>query len=320
MRQIITVLFLSVFPLTLISQPLKSLADPNFSSEKIEPIELTAADLIHPIMSRSFSAHQFDNSVQQRFTEKPGLALLSSAVLPGSGQMVNNNWIRGGLYAALELTSIYFIVEYRNRGNRGERFYENFADNNWSVTQYAQWLVDYHDINGLNNPHLEDLRNMVDGLEPTFDISIDWNNINIDILRNVERGTPYITPDAMQTSNFSHILPGYGSQQYYELIAKYFQFQAGWADYYDFHQQNATNPFRIERAGDKASPLFFEGATLAEQFNEDFRVSKNFTMLLIANHVISAFDSYFTFQLKQNRLQATTSAVPMSYFQLTYHF
>lgn len=320
MRQLITILLLSTFPLVLVSQPLKSLTDANNQDKINTPSEVSVSDLVPPILSRSFTASQFDNSLQQRFTEKPGLALLSSAILPGSGQMVNNNWIRGGLYAALELTSIYFIVEYRNRGNRGERRYENFADRNWSVTQYAQWLVDYHDMNGLNNPHLEELRNMVDGLEPAFDTSIDWNNIDIDILRNVERETPYITPDAQQTSNFSHILPGYGSQQYYELIAKYFQFQAGWADYYDFHQQNATNPFRIGRAGDKASPLFFEGATLAEQFNEDFRVSKNFTMILIANHVISAFDSYFTFQLKQNRLQATTSAVPTSYFQLTYHF
>jgi len=320
MRKITTVLFLSIFPLALISQPLKSQTDANQLDGKVAPQEISVSDFVPPILSRSYNAAQFDNSLQQRFTEKPGLALLSSAILPGSGQMVNNNWIRGGLYAALELVSIYAIIEYRNRGNRGELRYENFADNNWSVTQYAQWLVDYHDINGLNNPHLEDLRDMVEGLVPAFDTSIDWNNIDIDILRNVERGTPYITPDGRQTSNFSHILPGYGSQQYYELIAKYFQFQAGWADYYDFHQQNATNPFRIGRAGDKASPLFFEGATLAEQFNEDFRVSKNFTMLLIANHVISAFDSFFTFQLKQNRLQATTSAVPTSYFQLTYHF
>ncbi|CAN5230074.1 hypothetical protein BH23BAC3_BH23BAC3_10650 [soil metagenome] len=320
MKQLLTVLLLGILPLTLFSQPLKSVAVNSFQNENNLHVEISKADLIQPILSRSFSADQFDNSLQQRFTENPGFALLSSAILPGSGQMVNNNWIRGGLYAALELTSIYFIVEFRNRGNRGEQRYENFADQNWSVTQYAKWLVDYHDINGLSNSHLAELRNMVGGLEPAFDTSVDWQNINIDILRNVERGTPYITPDANQTSNFSHILPGYGSQQYYELIAKYFQYQAGWSDYYQHHQANDTNPFRIGRAGDKASPLFFEGATLAEQFNEDFRVSKNFTMVLIANHVISAFDSYFTFQLKQNRLQATTSAVPSSYLQLTYHF
>ncbi len=321
MKQLMAAFLIGIIPLTINSQPLKSLSELSLQTEK-QSIEVSRADLIQPILARSYSSDQYDNSLQKRFTEKPGLALLSSAIVPGSGQMVNNSWIRGGLYAALELTSIYFIVEYRNRGNRGKQRYENFADQNWSVTQYAKWLVDYHDIHGLNNPHLDELRSMVEGIEPAFDTSVDWQNIDIDKLRNVERNTPFITPDAQQTSNFSHILPGYGSQQYYELIAKYFQYQAGWSDYgYDPDDSN-PNPdiFLISRNGDTASSMFFEGASLAERFNEDFRVSKNFTMVLIANHIISAFDSYFTFQLKQNRLEATTSIVPSSYLQLTYHF
>lgn len=320
MKQFIILLIFSFLPFMLLSQPLKSLSDNTLQLSNEHQKKLSITNFIQPVYSRNLTADQFNNSLQQRFTENPGLALLSSAVLPGSGQMINNNWIRGGLYAALELTSIYFISEYRNRANRRERRYENFADRNWSVTQYAQWLVDYHDVNGLNNPYLDDLRSMVEGIPPAFDTSIDWQNININVLRNVERHTPFITPDGQQTSNFSHVLPSYGSQQYYELISKYYQFQAGWSDYYEIHIEDDPNAYRIGRSGDTASPLFFEGATLAEQFNEDFRVSRNFTMILIANHLISAFDSYFTFQVKQNRLEATTSIVPSKYLQLSYHF
>ena len=320
MKHVLILVALFFIPLFVVSQPLKSLSDTSLNEAEQNRTEFTKADFVQPILSRNFSDDHFNNSLQRRFTETPGLALLSSAVLPGSGQMINGNWIRGGIYAALELTSIYMMVEYSNRGRRGEQRYENFADRNWSVTQYAQWLVEYHDENNLSNPHLDQLRSMVDGIEPAFDTSIDWQNINIDILRDVERRTPFITPDAVQTSNFSHILPGYGSQQYYELIAKYYQYQAGWSDYYGYHQSNDTNPYRISRDGGKASPLFSEGISLAEQFNDDFRVSKNFTMVLIANHVISAFDSYFTFQVKQNRIEATTSIVPSNYIKLSYHF
>lgn len=320
MKHALILVALCFFPLLVQTQPVKSSSDVSIITPENNRTEFTKTDFIQPILSRKFSDDHFSNPLQKRFTEKPALALLSSAVLPGSGQMVNGNWIRGGLYAALELTSIYFMVEYSNRGRRGEQRYEDFADRNWSVAQYAQWLVEYHDENNLSNTHLEQLRSMVDGIKPAFDTKIDWQNINIDILRDVERGTPFITPDAVQTSNFSHILPGYGSQQYYELISKYYQYQAGWRDYYGYHQSNDSNPYRISRDGGKASPLFSEGISLAEQFNNDFRVSKNFTMVLIANHVISAFDSYFTFQVKQNRLQATTSIVPSNYINLSFYF
>src|SRR6056297_697656 len=294
-----------------------------FSAEKSEnqflqknqtrTTSLTKSDILPSTLFIGQEDQQFDNDIQRLFTEKPGLALLSSGLIPGSGQLVNKNWIRGGLYAALEVVTIYMIVEFDNRGDRGKKRYENYADQNWSVTQYAKWLVEYHDVNGLENPALNDLRNMVAGLEPAFATSVDWNNIDIDILRAAERNSRFVTPDNLSNSTFSHILPGYGSQQYYELISKYYQFQAGWMDFPD-------SRFFTSRDGTSASNMFFRGASLADDFNNDYRTSKNFRMVLIANHVLSAFDSFFTFKLKQNRVQATTSMAPSQYLQLRVNF
>lgn len=281
---------------------------------------LTKSDILPSTLFIEQNGQELDNGIQKLFTDKPGIALLSSGLIPGSGQLVNKNWIRGGLYAALEVVTIYMIVEFDNRGDRGKRRYENYADQNWSVTQYAKWLVEYHDVNGLENPALNDLRDMVAGLEPAFDTSVDWNNINIDVLRAAERNSRFITPDNLSNSNFSHILPGYGSQQYYELISKYYQFQAGWRDYFDYHDMNNTSPFLISIDGDYASDMFFRGASLADDFNNDLRMSKNFRLVLIANHLLSAFDSFFTFKLKQNRVQATTSMASTRYLQLKINF
>lgn len=287
---------------------------------QINTSSLSKSDILPSTLFIKQEGQVFDNGIQKLFTENPGIAFLSSGLIPGSGQFVNKNWIRGGLYAALEVATIYMIVEFDNRGDRGKTRYENYADQNWSVTQYAKWLVEYHDVNGLENSALSDLRDMVDGLEPAFDTSVDWNNINIDILRAAERNSRFVTPDNLSNSTFSHILPGYGSQQYYELISKYYQFQAGWRDYFDYHDMNNTSPFLISRNGDYASDMFFRGASLADDFNNDLRVSKNFRLVLIANHLLSAFDSFFTFKLKQNRVQATTSMAPTRYLQLKINF
>lgn len=307
-------------PLIICSQPLISNLEKNRQTKQKQNLSLSKSDLIQPILQQNQSGSTNETGIRRLFTEKPGLALLSSGLLPGSGQLVNKNWIRGGLYAALEAAAIYMVIEFDNRGDRGKRRYENYADQNWSVTQYAKWLVDYHDANGLDNSALENLRSMVQELEPAFDTDIDWNNIDIDILRSVERQTRFVTPDNLSNSNFSHILPGYGSQQYYELISKYYQFQAGWQDYYGYHEANSTSPYIISRDGSYASDMFFRGASLADDFNNDLRTSKNFTLILIANHVLSAFDSFFTFKLKQNRIQATTSMAPSRYIQLKVDF
>lgn len=315
-----TTLIILWLPALIFSQPLISNLEPHLQAEQQQVVSISESDFIRPVLLRDQTSPAYDNSIQKLFTEKPGLALLSSGLIPGSGQLVNKNWIRGGLYAVLEAAAIYMVVEFDNRGDRGQRRYENFADQNWSVTQYAKWLVNYHDVNGLDNSALENLRSMVQGVVPAFDTAIDWNAIDLDILRAVERGTRFVTPDNLSNSNFSHILPAYGSQQYYELISKYYQFQAGWQDYYGYHEANNTSPFLISRDGTYASDMFFRGASLADEFNNDLRTSKNFRLVLIANHILSAFDSFFTFKLKQNRIQATTSMAPGRYLQVNVGF
>ena len=301
----------TVFPAIIIAQPTQSNLESEIVTEKT--VQLSKEDIVRHLTTFSDPSADFDNRFQRKFTEKPGLALLSSAILPGSAQAANKNWFRAGIYMAVEAASIYFIIDYNNRASRGERNYERFVDNNWSVVKYANWLVGYHDHHGIDNPYIDDLEAKLGGAEAAFNTSQDWSIDMLEVLRNVERNTPYFTTDQLAANNFSHVLPSYGSQQYYELVAKYYQFQAGWRDY-NFNQ------FLIDRAGGTASPLFFDGADRAQRFNDDFRTSRHFMILLISNHLISAFDAYFTFSVKQNRLEATPSAVPGRQIQFRYNF
>src|SRR5690625_5571888 len=129
-------------------------------------------------------------------------------------------------FIAVEAAGIYLAVEQRNKAVAGEREYERFADNNWSVVEYSNWLIDYHHVHGINNPYIDQLRSEVAGAEATYDTRVDWQQVDINLLRNVERNTPYLTTDDEIANQFSHTLPSYGSQQYYELIATYYQYQS----------------------------------------------------------------------------------------------
>ncbi len=295
--------------------------------EKIESERsFTSADLITPVMLQADNPQNYSAGFLSPIGNRAGYAFLSSALIPGLGQAANENWIRAGVFLAIEAASIYFAIDYQNRGRRGERNYENWADQNWRVVQYANWLIEYHDVHGISNPHIEDLRGMLAGSQASFDTSVDWQLVDLSLLRRVERNSPYITTDDLTANNFSHVLPDYGSQQYYELIAKYYQYQAGWRDYHQFHDQlGHTNGlfnrrYFIERNGAFASTMFWDGVDRAQQFNDEYRTGGNFKMLLIANHVFSAFDAYFTVRLKQNRLNATPGIMPGRQISMNYNF
>ena len=289
-------------------------------------ISLSGFYFVTPVLLRTDPSSQAFHDKKLTFFERPESRFISSLILPGSGQFANGNRVRGGIYLAIEALSIYFIFDYQNRGRQGERAYKRFADQHWSVIQYAKWLIDYHDYHKIDNPYVNQLRKELSDINPSFNTNVEWNQISLALLRNVERNTPYFTTDELFASLFSHTLPDFGTQQYYELISKYYQYQAGWRDYFSYHEGMGHTGgqfgerFRIDRNGGYASPLFLEGADRSFLFNNDFRKSNRFISLLIANHFISAFDAYFTLSLKQNSLSFTPSLYPGENLRFRYRF
>jgi len=286
-----------------------------FSSDT-ENREITRADLITPVLLRkdaySNQPSESNSAFVNTLRTKSGLSFLASAILPGSGQAANGKWVRSGIYLAAEGAAIFLIASNNSKAKTRQRNYNNFVDANWSVVQYAQWLVEFHDVNGIENEFIDDLRAQVGGINAAFDTSVDWNRVDIRLLNAVERNTPFIFSD-MSRNNFSHVLPGFGSQQYYELVSKFYQFGPGWRDFDTPVTQNIATSSAM-------SPLFFEGRDRAEQFNDNFRRADNFLALLIANHVVSAFDAFFTVRLNQYNLQARAGVMPGEQLQISYRF
>lgn len=256
--------------------------------------------------------------------EKAGLAFLSSALIPGSGQAANGKWGRAGVYFAAEVIGIIWHLDANARARRQERAYEDFTNQNWSVVAYSQWLVNYSAVHDLNNGY-QTLAAQVSNLTPNFtDSRSDWRRVDINVLRNVERLTPYIYANG-RGSNFSHLLPNYGSQQYYELISKYYQYQPGWRDWYNQvtigSDQSIGNYIYMWNGQDQPFGLFYQGRDRAQQFNDNYRTAGNILKLLVVNHVVSAFDAYFTVRVRNTRLETQTNLMnPTRSVSLILHF
>ena len=269
-----------------------------------------------------FSFQQNSNGFINAQRRVPGVAFLSSAVLPGSAQAANGKWARAGVYLAVEAFSIFYYINRNNVAKDQERAYEAFTHKEWSVVAYAQWLIGYYDNNGLSNDKLDQLRSMVEGLNPDFsDTRNDWNKVNIRLLQQIERETKLVCGKC-GNGDFSHVLPAYGSQQYYELISKYYQFEGGWSDFYaeNVAVNNPDYNYLYDNEGDLASPLFLLGAERADRFNNNYRRAGNILNLLVINHVVSAFDALFSVKLKNAKLQASADMMRADSFSLTLHF
>ncbi|MEO1021619.1 MAG: hypothetical protein AAFW89_03675, partial [Bacteroidota bacterium] len=250
---------------------------------------------------------------------KPGVAFLTSAILPGSGQALNGKWGRAAGYLAVDAVALILHLDRTASAQRQERAYERFSNQNWSVVAYADWLVDYSQANNLNN-RWQELEQDLNGAMPDWNNTTnDWNKVDLDILRSVEVRTPFIFESGRIASEFSHNLPEYGSQQYYELISKYFQFQSGWQDFYN-RDASGDNYRYLWNGQDLPNELFFNGRDQAERFNDNYRAAGNFLSLLIVNHVVSAFDAFFTVRLKNYRLQAEANLLRPDAYSITFHF
>lgn len=233
--------------------------------------------------------------------ERPGLAFASSALIPGLGQAANQQWWKTAIFAGIEIGAVYLYFERRNHAQQVERDFWDMADNNWSVVQYANFVQGYSqldfEITDLLTPEGMAVYQANGGVMPTFNYEIDQSYIDLQALNHYETHTLYKSTGLP----FSHVVPAYNSQQYYELVSKYFQFGPGWIDW-------NTATMNIDGGINDMSPMWREHARIEEEFNDAYRFSSNMVMVIIANHVFSAFDALFTSKLRLHRSRLNTSA------------
>lgn len=213
------------------------------------------------------------------------LAGLMSAVVPGAGEFYTEHYIKAGIFIAVEAAAITAAIMYNNKGDDQTTVFENFANNHWSAKRYAQWSLD-------------NLPNLVPDVSQN-DLSYYQNNlfrngeVNYNVLNMMER---------LIGSYYSHQLDPFGTQQYYEMIGKYHQFNTGWDDYdqnkpfepYDPDTFTVTNRFK-----------YYSGER--SKANDFYSVAKTAVTIVILNHVISAIDAAWSASRYNKTLDAKFS-------------
>lgn len=196
--------------------------------------------------------------------KSPMLAGLFSLILPGAGEAYTENYWKAGIFFAVEATAIVIGLSYDKKGDDQTIVFQNYANENWSVVKYAQWLL-------ANRTAL--------GIPAEYNITINpntslkpWERVNWDELNAFEL-------------KFSHKLEQFGHQQYYEMIGKYPQFNHGWVDQLD----DATPEYNAN-----LTPMFLFYAGMRGKANDHYNVATKSVLAIYINHFLSALDGVWS--------------------------
>lgn len=201
-----------------------------------------------------------------------GIAL--SAVLPGAGEFYAKSYLKSAIFLGVEIAAWTTYAIYQNKGNKQTTVFQNYANQYWNVRTYAQWLINMNfegsSVINPNEPILETLRSEINQCE---------------------------------SQNFSHTLPDYGSQQFYELIGKYQNFQAGWTNLAHVPNKDPGSPYYYESYHD---PVFTNYAYSRQVANNYYNDATHVSWIVILNHILSAGDAAWSVAMFNKNLTIQT--------------
>jgi hypothetical protein len=180
-------------------------------------------------------------------------------VVPGLGEYyVGDSYWRGAIFTGLEVGLWAERYHWIARGDDSTTAFWGFSDQYWNVGRYENFLDSVLVGHGYNKIDRSAGLSAINAAEDTL------NNLSV-----------FGTDPSVK--NFTHHLPAFGTQQYYELISKYYQFTSGWDDAVDQDPHD--------------SPHDMEAANMRERMNHQYEVADFFLYGVIVNHVLSAIDA-----------------------------
>ncbi len=235
-----------------------------FSQDKSVDMELTGN--LHIDSQIAFMNTQ-DESMKQHVLsdnkKSPFLAAVLSLALPGAGEFYNGDYLKSALFLAAEATAVALAVVYDGKGDDKTEFYENYANQYWSVKKYAQWTLD----------NATRINSQVDPSQ--YNVFNNEGNVNWSELNKLENAIG---------NWYSHRLAPRGDQQYYEMIGKYQQFNSGWSDF----QDSEADPYNY---GDPLTDMFLEYSDHRGEANDFYNVARWAVIGAVVNHILSAVDA-----------------------------
>jgi hypothetical protein len=201
--------------------------------------------------------------------KSPFIAAGLSLAVPGAGQFYTERYWEAVAFFAADVAAWVLAYHYDRKGDKQTDLFQTYADARWSAVRYAEFTEQTY-----LGTHLHAwLKPNTEGLPPWQ--RVDWNVLN-EMERQVAR-----TPDGQY---YSHTLPPYGDQQYYELIGKYQEFYQGWDDadpalttYVQISHRLQTSPTNM---------IYYSGER--GKANDYYRTASTWVTVAIINHVVNA--------------------------------
>lgn len=208
--------------------------------------------------------------------KSPILGASMSAIIPGAGQIYAKSFIKSAIFIAVEAGLWITYAVFQGKGNDQTESYENYANQNWNMRKYAQWLKDQ-------------------SFQGSEAINMSSDNYTLRLQVNYCEGI-----------NFSHQLPPPGEQQYYEVIGKYQNYVTGWSTA-DVTSINKNNYGSIKLS--QVSYYMDE----RQKANDYYNNGTTTLMVVILNHIASAVDGYLSVNSYNNKyvLKGSVSFQPV---------
>ncbi len=232
------------------------------------------------------------NEAVNKKLRSPFLAGVLSFAVPGAGAIYNNQYLKAAIYLGIEAVAIAVGVTYDKKGDDQTEFFQNYANQHWSVERYARWtLANADKINPLVNPS-------------DYKVFDDNGKVNWSELNRLEGDLG---------GYYSHRLAPYGDQQYYEMIGKYSQFNVGWEEFGD----DPNKPFRY---GDPLTNQFEYYSEQRGLANTYYDYAKWAVISIISNHIISAFESAWATKQYNKTVQMNVSVEKVNFGYFVEYF
>jgi len=203
------------------------------------------------------------------------LAGLMSLILPGAGEAYSENYLKAAIFLVVEAAAITTALIYNHKGDFQTSFFQQYADQHWSVVRYAQWT-----IKNIANINSEVNKSQYD-VGGTNQVLVYGNGTS-----NPPTGVNWSNLNALESDlgdGYSHRLPSQGEQQYYELIGKYPQYSHGW----DQSNQSDTDFHNVP------DQLYWYSHQRGLA-NEYYKTGSFGIGLLYVNHVLSCLDAIWS--------------------------
>jgi len=196
--------------------------------------------------------------------KSPWLAAGLSLALPGAGEFYAGSYWKSAAFFVAEVAVWTVAYLFDKKGDRQTDYFQDYANAHWSVVRYGQYAQD----------NLRPPNSQYAWLIPGTTGRNPWERVNWAELNRMERDIG---------GYYSHTLPPYGEQQYYELIGKYPQFNQGWDD--------AQPTFNY---GEALTARFLYYADERGKANRAYETASTMVTIALVNHLVSAIDAALT--------------------------